>query len=486
MKPFSVSRVRGASAILAGVAIFLLAPVAVAADSGSSATLRGPISGGTHERPFAAAVQDLAAHGYVETEYFMEGKAHGYGPVAGSALGSDGRWTVEPAKREPYATRILIRQPIDPEQSSGTLWLEWLQPTAGFDKDVNWNWHHEEYMRRGHTWVGVSTHHKSVDGLAQDVGFSSPLSDVFKTLVQWDPVRYRTLHIPSDDLSYDIYTQAARALGPERSMGKQDPLRGLDVEAVIAVGNTESADRLVTYYNAVHPLAGAVDGFLVESRYSKSAPLADGSEVPSVVRVRTDLATPIIVLNTDSNAVSHASQRQPPAESYRLWEVAGTSHTNAFWAPSMSKHMERDLGVSPGTCEGANEVPVEAVGNAAMRHLDGWARGGEPAPSFPPVTVSGDPPEISLDEFGNSKGGIRLPQLLVPADRFSHASNPGCAGGGGTTTPFPAARMKALYGSREVYLEKHAGAIEASVEAGVLLPEDAEKILERARARPAF
>ena len=45
-----------------------------------------------------------------------------------------------------------------------------------------------------------------------------------------DPERYSELHHPGDDFSYDIFTQAAQLLGPDRRR-ERDPLGGLDVRA---------------------------------------------------------------------------------------------------------------------------------------------------------------------------------------------------------------------------------------------------------------
>ena len=459
--------------------------LAVPAAAQFTPTVTGPVSGGERGRPYASAIQDLAKAGYQESEFFLEGVAQTFHPTALQPLTTDGVWTVESGDRKPYKTRMLVRRPVDAARFNGTIILEWLQATAGFDKDVSWNWHHEEYLRRGYAWVGISTQHSSIDASAQDTTYKSPDVAKFRSLVQWDPARYGTLRVPHDDFAYDIFTQAARLVGPNRS-GAVDPLGGLKVEKIIAVGNTESAAHLVTYYNAIQPQARAIDAFLAESRYDLPARLADGVQMPKEVHLRTDLAAPIIVLNTDSNVVRHAPHRQPDAASYRLWEVAGTSHTNAFWAPFMVAHMERDFGIPGGTCVLPNEVPMEVVGNAAIFALSRWARGGAPAPAARPVALFGNPPKIERDPFGNSLGGVRLPHLQVPIARYSEAPNSGCSGGGGTTHPFAPAKLAELYGSKEAWLAKFTAATAATEKAGFLLPEDAAKILAWAKSRPEF
>lgn len=76
--------------------------------------------------------------------------------------------------------------------------------------------------------------------------------------------------------------------------------------------------------------------------------------------------------------------------------------------------------------------------------------------------------------------------MVVPEAQYTHANNPGCAGGGVTTAPFQTARMVELYRSHEGYLDRFSGAVEAAVAAGMLVREDADGLLERARSRPTF
>ena len=70
------------------------------------------------------------------------------------------------------------------------------------------------------------------------------------------------LRHPGDQGSFDIFSQAARAVGPTRN-ASVDPMGGLDVRRVVATGGSQSAMRLVAYINAVHPPDQAIDGFLL-------------------------------------------------------------------------------------------------------------------------------------------------------------------------------------------------------------------------------
>src|SRR4029077_15954326 len=105
-----------------------------------------------------------------------------------------------------------------------------------------------------------------------------------------------------DSYSYDIFSQAGQAVwgNPGRVLG------GLRPRHVIAAGESQSPARLVTYIDAVHPLARVFDGFLVHSRSTGGAPLAqaplDPVVTPSPTLIRSDLRQPVLVFNTETDA----------------------------------------------------------------------------------------------------------------------------------------------------------------------------------------
>ncbi len=455
----------------------IAAPISMAAPPLSMPTVTGPITGGEQGRPFTSAVDDLAKAGYREDEYFLEGDATEFAPKAGTSLGSDGIWSVVPGAPQGYKTRILVRRPIDAKRFNGTVVVEWMQATAGFDKDVNWNWQSPEFLREGYAWVGVSAQRQGVDG--------SPPSakNMFKDLVRWDPTRYGSLHIPTESLAYDILSQVGKVVGPKRPKMSVDPMSGLAVQKVIPIGDTFAADYLVTYYNAVQPLAGVFDGFFIGWRHTAGgAPLSPDIPVPAVVRLRPDDPAPVIVVNTMAEALPHLPARQPDSDRYRLWEIAGAAHTNAYWAPKMFAVMNRDFGVAIPTCpQPFNSVPNQYVMNAAIHWLNRWVRGSGMPSVIAPLSISGSPPAIEHDAFGNSAGGARLPEVAVPIARYEAGGDPHCPGGSGFTYGFAPAQLKALYPTQADYLAKFMAAAKAAVKAGYLLPSDAEEAVANAK-----
>src|SRR4051812_23972381 len=124
------------------VVLGLLAPLAPAGAAGTGPrtvprpTVLGPIHGGTQGHPFAAMPHEPRMGGYVESEYFVKGSAVAYdaSPVALASA----RPAPPPPGKAPYETRMLVRRPADPARFNGTVVVEWLNVTSGYDVDAAW------------------------------------------------------------------------------------------------------------------------------------------------------------------------------------------------------------------------------------------------------------------------------------------------------------------------------------------------------------
>src|SRR5258708_12718924 len=115
---------------------------------------------------------------------------------------------------------MIVRAPIDPREFNGTVIVEWLNVSAGRDIDVDWDYGYNELLNAGFAYVGVT---------AQVVGING--------LTTWDPARYGSLSIPSDDFSYDIFSQAGKAL---LSSSATAPLHGLRVTPLTPAPDSHS------------------------------------------------------------------------------------------------------------------------------------------------------------------------------------------------------------------------------------------------------
>jgi hypothetical protein len=52
--------------------------------------------------------------------------------------------------------RLLVRRPVDPARFNGTVLIEWLHVSPARDISPDWSWTHEELLREGYAYVGVT------------------------------------------------------------------------------------------------------------------------------------------------------------------------------------------------------------------------------------------------------------------------------------------------------------------------------------------
>ncbi len=451
------------------------------------ALVSGPVTGGVHGWPFGAPVVDLPARGYRMDEFFLEGEATRYLPAPGTELTGDGRWRVEPAGTTPFKTRLVVIRPSDPARFGGTVVMAWNNVTAGYDGFGGGD--SPVLLEAGGALVAVSAQRAGVHGLGEH-----PMG-----LLAWDPERYGSLSIPSDDFSFDIFTQAARAISGASADGSVDPMGGLEVRRIVAQGASQSAARLSAYLNAIHPLAQAIDGFML-TLYFGSASLLEVGEATLTLpapgsgqapprlglptQLRDDLDVPVFVVNSECEAAANYGVRQPDTDRFRYWEAAGTCHISRQAMESVSARFQRDFGLAVPNQPGINELPTMPVVDAALHHMLAWVEGGGAPPVQPRIEFTGDPPEISRDEHGIARGGIRLPQVEAPvAHNSAIPLTPDFSSRlGGSFAPFAPEKVRALYGNTPTYLARFEEATRAAEKEGVVLPHDAEALISEARA----
>ena len=451
--------------------------------AGPAADVSDEITGGTGPFIGAAAPTNLKRAGYVEHEYVAAGTATSY--RATTPLSHDGRWQFAPATKAAYRTRVLVRRPAKAADFSGTVVVEWLNVSGGLDADPEWASVHEELLRRGDAWVGVSAQMIGVVGgpVLVSVPVAAAKGIAGKGLKAIDPARYGSLVHPGDGYSFDIFTQVARAIrAGGAAMGGERPQR------VLAAGESQSAFALVTYYNGVQPLTNAFDGFFVHSRGAIGLPLVTGRKSADIAGAlagtptifRTDQAAPVLDVQTESDVtgvLNSIAARQPDNDRFRLWEVAGTAHADAHLLGSIGTLL--DCGVP------INNGPMHVVAKAALHALDNWVREGTPPPRAPRIDVTaGATPQIRRNADGIALGGIRTPPVDVPTDVLSGAPGPNpsviCLLLG-STKPLPAARLAQLYPTRTAYQQRYDADADQTIERGFALADDREALLAYAQ-----
>ncbi|HEU5026188.1 MAG TPA: alpha/beta hydrolase domain-containing protein [Spirillospora sp.] len=452
---------------------------------------------GDHGFPFMAESENLAAQGYVEREFFLKGTATAY--QKSGTWTSDGRWAVKPASRAAYKTRILVRRPAQQSRFNGTVLVEWLNDTGTLDTTPDWSYAHDELLRAGYAWVGVS---------AQQIGITAPVG-----MRTWDSARYSALAHPGDAYSYDIFSQAAKAL---RAPNGPKPLGNLRASKFIGDGESQSAVRMATYVNAVAPLARMFDGYLVHSNASFAAPLAAGYIDLSfpTARIRTDLKAPTFLLATESDVGLNAAARQPDSATVHTWEITGSAHADRWMFDQIAPTVRRSIGVpvqldlACGTdAAPVNDGPGHYAADAALAALDRWMREGPAPAAGTPITLAGG--RIVRDPAtGLARGGVRLPDVTVPTRTLSGQRGGGITGlictlfgasdpRNGDADPWdnhddadpsnpasprtPEPVLTRLYPTPAAYIAKVSAAASSAVRRGFLTPEDATRLIKKAQ-----
>ena len=394
-----------------------------------------PVGDPAHGYPFLASDVDLAKAGYVEQEYLIAGQATRY------AITGTNTATVQ-STGHPYATRIVVRRPVDAAKFNGTVIAEWNNVSNQWDQEVDWFQSHEHFLQEGYAWVGVS---------AQRAGLHSATG-----LKLWSPSRYGALDatagntITDDSLSYDIFSQAVKAI---RSPAGLDPLGPLAApEYVIATGHSQSAGRLRTYANSIQPLANILDATVLHG--------GGGA-------MRTDTPMPIFRINSEGDisfGIGNGA-RAPDSPTFRNWEVAGASHGDWKLITDYGPLRKRDIGTYPGgypgepqtcTLPSLSRVPQHMVQNAVYDHTFNWVAYGIAPPSAPVIsTATPAGGAIVRDSLGLAEGGIRLSQHEVPL-RVNSGSN---SGGGfcaldGSSVPLRDDQLAALYPTVQGYVDE--------------------------------
>lgn len=455
-------------------------------------TVTGPIEVTPNSYPFLATDINLSRYGYVEEEFFVSGEAYRYDTAGGIEQDATRILTggADDDGRYPFTTRIVVRRPADPQKANGVVVAEWNNVTS--TQDVEFNWFGDPFylLKNGYTFAAVT---------AQNVGVNA--------LKGFDRPRYRPLTVTGNDtvptgtgqdrdaLSYDVFASAVKALrglGTEESV---DPLGGIEVEKVIASGESQSCGRLATHYNKIEPLHNAIDGYLLTVCGS---PLRTDRPDDKAVRVLSEL----------ENQTRRTAEAFPDTDAIRHWEVAAGSHLPRMAWDNLANLLNRDFQTLTVECQ---RFPLSLVEwpftvNRAVKGLGDWIGGGEAPPvaprgeyvsnpNFNPgLPVSGSNPEFVLDRdpFGIAKGAIRYPTVTVPtatntginaaaegADFFS-----AFCGLLGSSTAFSQAALSRLYRDHADYVRKYSRAADEFLKTDYILAEDIPRLKKIARQYP--
>jgi hypothetical protein len=436
----------------------------------------------TRSTPFLAWVFDLEPDGYVEEEYLVSGGANIYAYVDDVAQ----RPEVEVLNADvPYTTRILVRRPADPAAFNGTVYVDILNATAGWDGDAIWYGNYEYFIRDGAIWVGMSTKPVTVNFLRDSWGRPP-----------WptrNASRYASLAMPAFGQVWDMLTELGALL--KTPDATDNPLAGFDVQRLVMVGYSQSASYQVTYANSFHDAATLADGTSIYDGYYVSAGGASAKHVtgPSTTieslprgdarnLIRVD--TPVVRFQTQTEVVNFPAWpvRQSEADYplLRFYEMAGGSHVDANLNAVGGLALERDLGLPPSFCPAPaipyNPIRIGYVQSAVLEALENWIAVGAtpPASRFMELTNEGGVTALARDADGNVIGGVRPPQIEVPLGTYVESNaGPGFCGLYGGFAPFDEEEVRLRYRNHGGYVSRYTQEVRRSVAEGFLLLEDA-------------
>ena len=496
----SVGRTRlirmGLAGVLAtlGLASWLsVASTAAATRSphGSRVTFSGPLGkrGSKLHAPAETSQFPLRPHGYIQQEYL----------VSGTAVGNMSGY---PQKQRypsvPFTTRIIVRRPLNAGRSNRTVVLEWMNVSLQQDTDVDWIEAYREILHAGFTYVAVSVQPTGVPLAAQD------------------PVRYAQIHIPPYGPNADtaspsqggpsygesLFAQIAHAL---KSSAGGRVLGGRPARRIIAVGESQSAERLSCYLLDAKPVDRVFDGFMID--HGECAGPTVTAHAPFSYRPRV----PTMFL--DGMYESRPGMHNGP--DLRVWQIAGASHVDAWiGAYGKAEHNWDDTGQPQaysqqiagnwgleggqgGVCNlftasppvRADELPQQYVHDSALSALQRWILTGRAPAVTPPLkfdphgkaATNGASGGVATDRFGNPLGGLRLAQVQVPVAQYQGTCPQEGQGLIGTTIPFTTAQLLKLYPTFADYRRRMCLASRREVRQGVLLRLDALDIDRRVR-----
>jgi hypothetical protein len=468
--------------------------------------VNGPIPVTSDSRPFwdrlGPPLVALENAGYVDQEFFVSGLANVYtwdqnnNPIVRSA-------------NAPYATRIIVRRPANPNAFSGTVWVEPLNPTVGVDLDRMWQLQYQQILRDGDAYVGITIKPNALAALQMfnpvryaSLSMSNPLPPAEQTcgLLPGQPgYNPNTSKLYENGLAWDIISQVGALL---KSNAPDNPL-GAPASRVLGTGWSQTGGYAIRYFSTfganaqMSSGANVYDGWLTGGA-TGPAPIHQCSSVPSAADPRNQIrpsGVPVISLRTQGDFFSFANRRadgDAPDDQYRLYELAGPSHDTATIFENFAPDADIiQAGVSPpnpAVCnyEHVTDFPYEYFFNAASVNLTLWTEGvAPPYADRYEYGVGGPFPPILLDEFGNARGGVRSPYLDVPIATY----NAGAPFGPGVPftclvlgykAPFSAELLRELYPSHGDYVSKFVASTNELVRQRLLLRVDAGEMRSQA------
>lgn len=476
-------------------------------------TVEGPIPFDSPAGPPHDPTARNGQSGYIAAEYFISGRANvfNYDRQPARTNVPPGSGLVVRYPDLPYKTRVYVWGPTNPNRFSGDVVIEFLNSSAGFDSAPQWLISHDYFARAGMAYIAVTTSAStSIPFLKAGCHSIGPSCGS----------RYASLMMTDNGQEYEIVSQLVTAL--KRQTGKARPLPAgyPTVRRVYVTGQSQQAGSVITHANQFSfPL---VDGYFVASNdrartlggLSKPSDLCGGTDAQPYPNcfatlpagkdnVRTDLPMPVYHLMTETDVIEsprffsgvlhrQADKDTSPRASYRLVEI-----------PAVAHNVDVEIEIVPGIrlkdlcADDAYGIkgPIDGyeIVDAMWRNMRRQVIEGKIPPRAPRIRTTPDH-QIVRDQYGNARGGVRMPELEHPTNSYFYPFNtgkPGCPAGtsspecapaflapftglvcflSGSYRPFSPDQLRALYPTHHDYVVGIAQSARALYRAGFLEP----------------
>jgi hypothetical protein len=439
--------------------------------------------------------EDLSKVGYIEEEYFVSGTANVYDWVPPAAA------TVDVANA-PYTTRMLVRRPIQKERLSGNVIVEILNATNLVDLEIGWALSKDYFVRNGDVWIGFTSKPVAADALQKfnparyaplNWANPRPLSDPENCTKLVSVIAGDSSRTTENGLVWDIFSQIAAWARSNNAFKASDrPQR------IYGYGYSQSGFDLITYIDAVHPLAKQAngkpifDGYLVATSFNSPAPINQCTPAPSgsgPAQIK-NAGVPIIRMASNSEillASVQAGRRadsDQPQDRFREYEIAGAAHASQNeldYGPAYADILAGGAPMPPLTAGFGPRSPLN-IGmfqSAAFANLDLWVRYNVPPPQGALINFQNG--VAVLDQFDNYTGGVRSSYLDVPtAQWFAGSPGSGLNFLLGFVHPFDGPQLKSLYYNHQQYVGKVINTIGRLVLQRYITREDGDAIIRQA------
>ncbi|HXY92170.1 MAG TPA: alpha/beta hydrolase domain-containing protein [Acidimicrobiia bacterium] len=426
--------------------------------------------------PSGAYRGDPAEFDYVEEEWFATGEADGH----------------------PYTTSVFVRRPRDPARFSGTVIVE---PVHAASAAPIWIYTSLYVMRAGHGWAAVCSQKSALEAFVKpsDAGRYASL-DIWSDAPPPETTGPAAAALPRDPAAMQARMEHMRRLNVLSTpilaqvgaglAGGTGPFTGFDVRHLVLVGHSQTGGVVTEYVLNGHDAHRRDDGSPVYQGFFPSG-------APSVTFGPRDV--PIVqVLSegdiSDPNRPGREGRgyRRPdsdePGDRFRLYELAGVGHMGTRYPPYSDNAMWQadPIGTAGNVPKNApmNSLPHDELFSAGLDHLVRWIADGVTPPRADRIEVGPDGLFVK-DEFGNSRGGVRTPEMDVP--RLRYLPNPGVRDDGvpafgvvGIEEPLPKETLERVYRDHADYVERFNRRLDELIDEGWLLADDADELRSEA------